>query len=151
MTDLPASTAPAAAAHPLVQGRCPACRGASLFLGSGGYVTCARLDCPNPSAADQLLHGEEPDPTPADDLGFQLYRAQDALAFVAECCDIADREQRTITTGDVREWLKGARCGRQLAADATAAQATVHVQTPDELRERAETDDLMIHPPTEQS
>ncbi|CAL9647726.1 hypothetical protein [Streptomyces sp. enrichment culture] len=52
----------------------------------------------------------------ADDLGLQLYRAQDALAFVAECCNIADREQRTITTADVREWLKGAQCGRQLAA-----------------------------------
>jgi hypothetical protein len=56
MTDLPASTAPAAAAHPLVQGRCPACNGASLFLGSGGYVTCARLDCPDPCAADDQLH-----------------------------------------------------------------------------------------------
>lgn len=52
----------------------------------------------------------------ADDLGLQLYRAQDALAFVAECCDIADREGRTITVADVREWLKGAQCGRQLAA-----------------------------------
>jgi hypothetical protein len=52
----PASTAPAAAAHPLVQGRCPACNGASLFLGSGGYVTCSRLDCPNPTAADEQLH-----------------------------------------------------------------------------------------------
>ncbi|MFD3741082.1 hypothetical protein [Streptomyces sp. NPDC058629] len=40
--------------------------------------------------------------------------ARDALAFVGECCDIADRNQRPITTGDVREWLKGARCGRQL-------------------------------------
>lgn len=49
----------AAANHPLVQGRCPACRGASLFLGSGGYVTCARLDCPDPCAADKLLHGEQ--------------------------------------------------------------------------------------------
>ncbi|MER7053426.1 hypothetical protein [Streptomyces sp. NPDC000351] len=50
----------------------------------------------------------------ADDLGLQLYEAQDALAFVGECCDIADREQRAISTGDVREWLKGAQCGRQL-------------------------------------
>lgn len=58
----------------------------------------------------------------ADDLGLQLYRAEDALAFVGECCDIADREQRPITTADVREWLKGARCGRQLAADAAAAR-----------------------------
>lgn len=60
MTNLPASTAPAAAAHPNIQGRCPACRGASLFLGSGGYVTCSRLDCPNPCAADQLLHHTDP-------------------------------------------------------------------------------------------
>jgi hypothetical protein len=43
-----------------VQGRCPACGWTSLFLGDGGYVTCSRLDCPSPSAADQLLHGETP-------------------------------------------------------------------------------------------
>lgn len=54
----------------------------------------------------------------ADELGTDLYRAQDALAFVGECCDIADREGRQPTTADVREWLKGARCGRQLTADA---------------------------------
>lgn len=41
--------------HPTVQGRCPACRGESLFLGSGGYVTCARLDCPDPEAATRIL------------------------------------------------------------------------------------------------
>lgn len=51
-----------------------------------------------------------------DDLGLQLYQAKDALAFVEECCTIADREQRAITTANVREWLKGAQCGRQLAA-----------------------------------
>lgn len=54
----------------------------------------------------------------AADLGLELYRAQDALAFVEECCVIADREGRTVTTAAVREWLKGARCGRQLTADA---------------------------------
>ncbi|MFM9616816.1 hypothetical protein ACKI14_02500 [Streptomyces turgidiscabies] len=53
----------------------------------------------------------------ADELGTDLYRAQDALAFVEECCVIADREQRAITTADVRTWLNGAQCGRQLAAD----------------------------------
>ncbi|WHM30256.1 hypothetical protein OH540_09495 [Streptomyces sp. BPPL-273] len=63
--------------------------------------------------------GDEPELTVeedralADDLGLQLYQAQDALAFVAECCIIAEREQRPITTADVREWLKGAQCGRQ--------------------------------------
>ncbi|WP_329390296.1 hypothetical protein [Streptomyces sp. NBC_01716] len=42
-----------------VQGRCPACGGSCLFLGEGGHVTCSRLDCPDPTAADDLLHGEE--------------------------------------------------------------------------------------------
>ncbi|MEU5976328.1 hypothetical protein [Streptomyces sp. NPDC047315] len=45
-----------------VQGLCPACRAASLFVADGGYVTCARLECPNPVAADDLLHGEKPPP-----------------------------------------------------------------------------------------
>jgi hypothetical protein len=41
--------------HPTVRGYCPACRGVSLFLGSGGYVTCRRLDCPDPEAATRAL------------------------------------------------------------------------------------------------
>ena len=57
----------------------------------------------------------------ADDLGLQLYRAQDALAFVEECCVVAEREGRDITVADVRTWLKGAQCGRQLAANGEAA------------------------------
>lgn len=74
-----------------------------------------------PSApADTDLTAEEAR-TLADDLGLKLYRAQDSLAFVEECCTIADREQRTVTTADVRGWLKGARCGRQLAASAADA------------------------------
>ncbi|MFJ6487127.1 hypothetical protein [Streptomyces californicus] len=44
---------------PDVQGRCPACGAASLFLGEGGHVTCARTECPNPCATDDLLHGGE--------------------------------------------------------------------------------------------
>lgn len=40
---------------PIVKGRCPACGWKSLFLGSGGYVTCSRLDCPDPCAAGDLL------------------------------------------------------------------------------------------------
>lgn len=44
-----------AAPFPTVQGRCPACGWATLFLGSGGYVTCARLECPQPDAASTLL------------------------------------------------------------------------------------------------
>jgi len=44
-----------------VQGRCPACRAASLFLGAGGHVTCARIDCPHPTLADEQMHGEHVD------------------------------------------------------------------------------------------
>lgn len=44
---------------PDVQGHCPACGATSLFLGEGGHVTCSRIDCPNPCAADDLLHGGE--------------------------------------------------------------------------------------------
>ncbi|MET9923440.1 MULTISPECIES: DUF6085 family protein [Streptomyces] len=40
---------------PTVQGHGPACGSTSLFLGSGGYVTCARLDCPDPDAASTVL------------------------------------------------------------------------------------------------
>jgi hypothetical protein len=51
----PTLTAPLAANLPLVKGRCPACNGASLFLGDGGYVTCSRIDCPEPDAASTAL------------------------------------------------------------------------------------------------
>lgn len=45
--------------HVDVQGRCPACGKTSLFLGDGGYVTCSRLECPEPDAASTLL-GQTP-------------------------------------------------------------------------------------------
>ncbi|MFD5814380.1 hypothetical protein [Streptomyces sp. NPDC127038] len=51
----PASTAPLAAGLPQVQGHCPACGRASLFLGFGGHVTCATSDCRNPASADEVL------------------------------------------------------------------------------------------------
>jgi hypothetical protein len=54
----PESTAPLAANLPHVAGRCPACGRASLFLGAGGYVTCAKADCPEPDAASGLLAKE---------------------------------------------------------------------------------------------
>ncbi|MCP3820098.1 DUF6085 family protein [Streptomyces sp. A3M-1-3] len=48
-----------------VQGRCPACGWESLFLGDGGYVTCFRLECPEPDAASTVLE-RRPAPVPAD-------------------------------------------------------------------------------------
>lgn len=59
-----------------------------------------------------------------EEASLDLYRAQDTLAFVEERCVIADREGRPVTTADVRTWLKGPRCGRQLlAGDGTPAPA----------------------------
>lgn len=49
----PPQTAPDG--FPDVQGRCPACGGSSLFVGSGGYITCRRIECPEPDAAATLL------------------------------------------------------------------------------------------------
>lgn len=38
-----------------VKGYCPMGCGRTLFLASGGYVTCSWHTCPNPSAAADLL------------------------------------------------------------------------------------------------
>lgn len=40
-----------------VVGRCPMGCGETLFLGSGGYVTCSWVECPQPDAASDLLEG----------------------------------------------------------------------------------------------
>ncbi len=42
-----------------VRGHCPACGSASLFLGTGGYVTCSVIDCPRPTAVSDLLDDRE--------------------------------------------------------------------------------------------
>jgi hypothetical protein len=42
-------------AWPGIQGRCPACGHGRLFVGSGGYLTCPKTDCPMPDAASRLL------------------------------------------------------------------------------------------------
>ncbi|MEU1800840.1 hypothetical protein [Streptomyces sp. NPDC019937] len=62
--ELPGSSATLAAGMPLVQGRCPACGTAGLFLGSGGYVTCSSPDCQEPDAASTVL---ERQPVPVAD------------------------------------------------------------------------------------
>lgn len=42
-----------------VQGHCPACGHASLFLGSGGYVTCSIRECPDPTLVADILDDRE--------------------------------------------------------------------------------------------
>ncbi|MFG2679216.1 hypothetical protein [Streptomyces sp. NPDC048392] len=126
---------------------CVECSG---YDGSGcdnspcGYEHCPTLRALAKPSGPAATEAPEPELTAeeartlADDLGIQLYDAQDALAFVEECCAIADREQRAISTTDVREWLKGARCGRLLAAEQHATETTARVdwQALAERRER---------------
>lgn len=45
--------------RPRVQGHCPACGGESLFVASGGYITCSRSDCPDPTALADILEERE--------------------------------------------------------------------------------------------
>lgn len=35
--------------YPKVSDKCPSCGGTSLFRGDGGFVTCSRIDCKEPS------------------------------------------------------------------------------------------------------
>lgn len=44
-------------ARPFIQGRCPACGLASVFVAEGGYLTCSNLGCTRPEAPDELLRG----------------------------------------------------------------------------------------------
>lgn len=82
-----------------------------------GCTGCGGPDCAERPEDDELTAEEAR--ALVDELGLQLYQAQDALAYVAEMCDIADEhrgkrgEPATVTTTRVREWLKGAQCARQ--------------------------------------
>ena len=52
MTD---TTLPAAATMPTIAGWCPMGCGQTLFLGAACLITCSATDCPNPTAASDLL------------------------------------------------------------------------------------------------
>ncbi|GAA3153502.1 hypothetical protein ACFQ0X_43910 [Streptomyces rectiviolaceus] len=63
-------------------------------------------------------------------LGTDLYRAQDAHAYLGEMCTVLEKKQNTpqggaaLSTADVRAWLKGPRCIRVLAVDASTVPPT---------------------------
>lgn len=40
---------------PRVAGYCPACGASSLFVGSGGYITCSIIGCSDPGAVADFL------------------------------------------------------------------------------------------------
>lgn len=82
-----------------------------------GCAGCGGPDCAERPEDAELTADEAR--ALVDELGLDLYRAEDALAYVAEMCDIADEhrgkrgEPATVTTTRVREWLRGAQCARQ--------------------------------------
>lgn len=42
-----------------INGHCPMGCGETLFVGKDGYLTCSKLKCPRPTAADELLADRE--------------------------------------------------------------------------------------------
>jgi hypothetical protein len=116
-------------------------------------VDCA--GCAGCGGPDCIQHPEDDDLTAdearalADDLSLQLYRAQDALDFVGELCDIADRQGRQPTTADVRAWLAGPQCARQagliLTPDASGPNPDTARTDPDATGQAA-TDQAGHHP-----
>jgi len=42
------------ACQPRIEDRCPACGRGSLFIGTGGHLTCASLKCPNPAVTSAI-------------------------------------------------------------------------------------------------
>lgn len=42
-----------------VKGHCPACGWSGLFVDDSGFITCPQYDCPNPSAAADILDDRE--------------------------------------------------------------------------------------------
>jgi len=58
-TGLSPHPARAAASMPFVNGTCPGCGvGRTLFLATGGWVTCANIDCTAPQMASDVLDGD---------------------------------------------------------------------------------------------
>lgn len=102
---------------PNVQGQCPACGHHGLFLGSGGYVTCSWLECPEPDAASTLLERPAapttgPGRVPLDHLtSDQLDALYDQLDHVRTAVHVADTE-------DVTDWQRGYRACSDMALTA---------------------------------
>ncbi|MEZ0090007.1 hypothetical protein [Streptacidiphilus sp. EB129] len=59
-----------------------------------------------------------------DEQGLDLYRAQDRLAYIAEMCDLVDRNGQAVTTARVRMWLEyNGRAGALVLPEAPASVA----------------------------
>jgi hypothetical protein len=113
--ETPASIAPLAAGLPLVQGQCPACGRASLFLGSGGYVTCSVAKCPEPDAASTVLErpaaGGAQQPT--EDRPPVAYSDGRGRVYCLPCSPRVGADV-PLTVEDVGDWELCPSCGRHV-------------------------------------
>lgn len=84
--------APAPDAAPVVQGRCPACGWVGLFIGDGGHITCSQVDCPNPSAAGEILaDGETEHLVTFTEEGWTIrHPLRERIGDQLETCDMND-------------------------------------------------------------
>ncbi|MFF8784753.1 hypothetical protein [Streptomyces sp. NPDC015125] len=77
-------------------------------------------NCSDAGRGDLFRHTAEEACEAMQDMGFELYKAQDAIAYAQEMCAIRDRNQQadpgggTATTAEFLTWLDGPKCGRQM-------------------------------------
>ena len=90
-----------------VQGRCPACGTGNLFVGEGGYITCALDTCPEPDAASTLLEHAAP---PAETEQCHIVQVDGAPVRITGAAEMTDQEQ-----GYTAEIVRAAR--RRYAAE----------------------------------
>ena len=149
MTDQPKT-------FPSIQGRCPACKSETLFIGTGGWITCSLIGCPNPSAADELLHRSAPTVGLRERLATALITRikQSVIAgprlpgqvgslFAATEFDLADTAISALTEyldiGDAEAWCKICRRvwdGKRHRCEGDAEQRLAHLQATSEAAAR---------------
>lgn len=98
-------------AHPRVKGYCPSCGGDALFVGTGGYVTCAKIGCENPGAATDVLKGWDgtpvyDSPSRLNDGSGRVFHRDHAGQRVAEFTDAKDAELFCKMVGEKSQWRK---------------------------------------------
>ncbi len=59
-----------------ISNRCPACGGQTLFVASGGWLTCSWLGCPKPTSMTQML----------EEVGLYVIRTTQLQHEIDEAC-----------------------------------------------------------------
>ena len=74
--------------------RCPSCHGGFIFIGSGGYLTCSYVDCPEPDVAKKVEQIEA--------------SLTSARAIMQKFVDKVDRGVfNRVTYAEMKQWMEG--------------------------------------------